>query len=365
MKCPICGREQTAELRCRVCGWDRSRDWERYPTAFSLSPAEGSSQFLLRRAAERRLLFSRLGDRLFSGLSDEELRDCLAGTDAGESAKRLLLRHAPEALRPPADDRWRNNFLCFDSRDGTLPASDIPRERIEFIRFLPHMDGLPADAWDASAEKNRSVMAYVRRESGLETLFLCGLGGVRSNLSCRGFFSGYRNLTAIDFGGCFHTYGCTDMSYMFEGCRSLKTLDLRSFDCVSALNFSSMFSDCVSLVSLELGNLRTDMAEDMSFMFSGCSALKALDLGAFETARVQNMGSMFSGCTALETLNIRRFKTAGVKNMSFMFFGCGSLLLVENGPGFTVSPGCTATGINSGMNPACRATYRSVALPPG
>ena len=39
-KCPVCDKENNAEMVCPTCGYDRTCDYEQYPTA--LSPAIGS-----------------------------------------------------------------------------------------------------------------------------------------------------------------------------------------------------------------------------------------------------------------------------------------------------------------------------------
>ena len=35
-KCPVCDKEDNAETVCPTCGYDRTCDYERYPTAFTV-----------------------------------------------------------------------------------------------------------------------------------------------------------------------------------------------------------------------------------------------------------------------------------------------------------------------------------------
>ena len=344
MKCPICGTERFREPVCRVCGWDRSLDWAVFPTVFPVAPEDLPVRTGLRREAERQLLCSRLGELLFSGLTGEELETCLAGAQPGEAARRLLLRHAPELTVSREGDRWRDNFLSGKPGAPMLPACSLPRADIQLIRFRSTLEGLPSGAWDASEAKDGSVMAYIRPEDGLNTLTLCGEGGVRAPLDAQELFAGYRNLLAVDFAGSFHTSGCRSMRSLFEGCRSLRSLDLSGFDTWSVTDMNSMFGDCSALVSLELKGFRTDRAEDMGFMFSNCSSITALDVSGFDTRQAVNLGSMFSGCSALKKLNVSRFRTEKVRNMSFMFFGCKSLLELDL-RSFVLRPDCTDTGM--------------------
>ena len=76
----------------------------------------------------------------------------------------------------------------------------------------------------------------------------------------------------------FHRITITDMRCMFDGCSSLKELNLLKFN--------------------------TDNVKNMSLMFYGCSSLKELNLSKFNTDNVTNMGNMFSKCSSLTKLNI-------------------------------------------------------------
>ena len=40
-------------------------------------------------------------------------------------------------------------------------------------------------------------------------------------------------------------------------------------------------------------------------MFNGCSSLKSIDLSSFNTTNVENMSSMFFGCSSLKRENIK------------------------------------------------------------
>ena len=63
----------------------------------------------------------------------------------------------------------------------------------------------------------------------------------------------------------------------------------------------------------------------MSSMFQGCSSLKALDLSSFNGRAVENMENMFADCTALTHLDLSYFYPKNVDNMVEMFFNCREL----------------------------------------
>ena len=96
------------------------------------------------------------------------------------------------------------------------------------------------------------------------------------------------------------------------------------------------FNNMQNLQTIEgLSNLNTSEVTKMTFMFSGCSSLTSLDLRSFNMANVTNMGYMFYGCSGLTSLDLSRFNTANVTNMSMMFYGCSNLKAIYVGDGWS------------------------------
>ena len=173
--------------------------------------------------------------------------------------------------------------------------------------------------------------------------------------SCYNWFYGFSKLTTIQgienlntakvtdmsymFNGCsglyslnlssFNTANVWDMTYMFYGCSGLTSLDLSSFNTAEVWDMTYMFYNCSGLTSLNLSSFNTDKVTDMTYMFYGCSKLTSLDLSSFNTAKVTNMSYMFSGCTGLTSLNLSSFNTDKVTSMSCMFQGCKSLTSLD------------------------------------
>ena len=141
-------------------------------------------------------------------------------------------------------------------------------------------------------------------------------------------FEGCSALTSLDLTK-FNTANVTDMSFMFKGCSALKSLDLTNFNTANVTNMSNMFKGCSALTSLGLTNFNTAKVTEMGNMFNGCSALKSLDLTNFNTAKVTEMGNMFNGCSALKSLDLTNFNTAKVTNMGNMFEGCSALTSLD------------------------------------
>ncbi len=73
-------------------------------------------------------------------------------------------------------------------------------------------------------------------------------------------------------------------------------------------------------------------------MFDGCESLTSLDLSSFNTAKVIHFGGpagmtdggMFYNCSSLKSLDLSNFNTAEVTDMSFMFWECLSLTTTIN-----------------------------------
>ena len=141
-------------------------------------------------------------------------------------------------------------------------------------------------------------------------------------------FEGCSALTSLDLTK-FNTANVTDMSFMFKGCSALKSLDLTNFNTANVTNMSNMFKGCSALTSLGLTNFNTAKVTEMGNMFNGCSALKSLDLTNFNTAKVTDMGNMFNGCSALTSLDLTNFNTANVEFMDYMFNGCSALTSLD------------------------------------
>ena len=132
-------------------------------------------------------------------------------------------------------------------------------------------------------------------------------------------------LTSLDITN-FNTANVTDMSYMFHSCTKLKSLDVTNFNTAKVKNMIRMFSNCQALTSLNVTNFNTEKIPDMSYMFSLCRQLTSLDVTNFNTVNVTNMSNMFGYCSALTTIYVSdKFVTDKVTNGSYMFRNCKKL----------------------------------------
>lgn len=142
-----------------------------------------------------------------------------------------------------------------------------------------------------------------------------------------GMFMGV-GLTTIDLSH-FDTSNVTDMKDLFYGSEGLTNLDLSSFNTSKVEDMSSMFWQCFGLESVNLSSFDTRNVRSMANMFINCKKLKSLNLSNFDTGNVTNMYSMFAGCENLTSLDVKNFNTGKVNNMGMMFSDLTSLTTLD------------------------------------
>ena len=143
------------------------------------------------------------------------------------------------------------------------------------------------------------------------------------------FFAGLSEMESVEGLEYLDTSNVTDMSWMFSGCSSQTSLNLKNFGTSNVTNMKGMFSYCSALTKLDLSDLDTSKATDMSNMFVDCSSLKSLNLSNFDTSNVTDMHSMFIFCQSLTNLDLSNFDTSNVTDMKEMFGNCFSLKSLE------------------------------------
>lgn len=121
----------------------------------------------------------------------------------------------------------------------------------------------------------------------------------------------------------------TNASHLFYYNARIDYVDeiLKLCDNVSDVTY--MFNYCTNITSLDLKDFNTSNVKKMNEMFSGCSNLKEINLSSFDTANVIYMISMFSDCANLENIDLSSFNTSNVNNVAFMFSGCRKIKTLD------------------------------------
>ena len=85
----------------------------------------------------------------------------------------------------------------------------------------------------------------------------------------------------------------------------------------------------ISTVKASFKGSNTSNVTNMSYMFNRCSGLTSLDLSGWNTSNVKDMNQMFYYCNKLETLDLSGWDTSKVTDMNGMFGGCSNSLNIR------------------------------------
>lgn len=135
------------------------------------------------------------------------------------------------------------------------------------------------------------------------------------------WFQGLKNLTTISNIENLKTDKVVSMESMFEGCTSLKEVDVSRFNTQEVINMSFMFYGCTGLENLDVSNFDTSKVTTLYAMFYDCRKVKTLDVANWDTSNVKNMGWMFYR-TSVTKLSVENWKTNKVESFTHMFWQC-------------------------------------------
>lgn len=170
-------------------------------------------------------------------------------------------------------------------------------------------------------------------------------GKVKITGSATTMFANLDKLVDITGLDNLDTSEVTDMSLMFEGCISLKTIDLTNFDTSKVTNMNAMFYDCSSLTDLNVSKFDTRNVSSMMSMFNSCTNLKNITgLDNFKVKDVDFLAYMFNDDNSLTSLDLSGFKMDQGK----AYFEENMLQGLSNLTSITLSKETTIN--NSGLN---------------
>ena len=98
---------------------------------------------------------------------------------------------------------------------------------------------------------------------------------------------------------------CSDASHCFTLCDQLTTAGFCLVDTQEVTNMSGMFEDCKSLESLDIAGWDTKNVTDMGHLFQGCGSLESLDLSGWNMRSVKDMSGMFKDCVNVKTITMK------------------------------------------------------------
>ena len=297
------------------------------------------------------------------------------------------------------DSVIRFNFIKAESvlAKGTDNAtfinnSSFDRSKIESIKFMPTIN-VPSSAievWDASLNKDGSVMAYTldNDSNDLYELYIAGYGEIKLS-EASGLFYNFTNTVTLDFDNLVTTENVTSMASMFQDCSNLVNIDLSNFNTTNVTSMASMFQGCSSLegildlsnfnmqnvttiqsmffnvsklntlkinnwnalkltnikelfrysniVNLYMDNFNAPELTDMEIIFGNISwqnspkftSVKEISINNWNIPKVTNLLRMFYSLTTLETLNMENFNAPSATNVNSMFYNCKLLTNID------------------------------------
>lgn len=211
-------------------------------------------------------------------------------------------------------------YAVFEGSTGTLTFKCSPSK--------------PEGAYDLNEGENYSDWFY-KRSVITKVVFDASFANARPT-SCYMWFDGCSNLTTIEGIEYFNTENVTNMRYMFDDCKSLKSLDLTNFNTENVTDMYYMFAYCTSLESLDLTNFNTAKVTNMAGMFQSCSALKTIYASdKFVTGQVTESTCMFSDCLS--------FKDYTSSKEDHTYANCGPTGYFTYGRGYAMFDNATET----------------------
>ena len=137
--------------------------------------------------------------------------------------------------------------------------------------------------------------------------------------SCENMFNGLMNLIKIDLSNFDNTSSVEDMSYLFEHCEALTSIDLYYFDTSSVTNMNYMFSHCDKIKFIDASSFNTTNVEKMQDLFSYNEKMITVDVSSFDTSNTKNMRALFYCCPSLKYVNLQNFDTSSTTTISHIF----------------------------------------------
>ena len=191
---------------------------------------------------------------------------------------------------------------------------------------------LDVGSWDVSSVED---MSHTFR--GCEALTGLDIGGwdigkvreFNSMFASKGSNTGAMKLVDLDLSD-WDMSSATNISYMFYGCGSLKTMDMSNWDVSHVTTTYHMFADCYDLESLDFTGWNTTSLTNMDGMFNDCHELTVLDLSDFDTANVTDISQIFEGCNSLiEIIGFGQWDTSSLVDAAQLFNANGTNMQIE------------------------------------
>ena len=143
-------------------------------------------------------------------------------------------------------------------------------------------------------------------------------------------FNNCKNLESVDFSN-WNTVNITSMGAMFQLCNFNTIPDISKFNTSNLENIRAMFCKCIKMTAIpdmsKWFNTKESNLKNISMLFNGCKSLTKINLSSrWYTTKLEDMSYMFNRCKNLTEIHgLKSFQTGNVKSMCGLFNGCEKL----------------------------------------
>ena len=208
-----------------------------------------------------------------------------------------------------------------DTISKIINSSDFPTGKIDKVRkiYCRKSEILAAGL----SEPTDWVFSYVEETSALPEIPVIPEGVYK-----KGEYRSNPNITSVT---TIVNTSHTDLSYMFDSCYGLASINMQDWDTSNVTDMRNMFYYCQDLLGLDVSNFDTSKVTNMRNMFCKSRNIRLTGISNWRTSNVTDMYSMFAGCLQIipnnydDYLDLSGWDTSNVINMAHMFDGCVSL----------------------------------------
>ena len=201
-------------------------------------------------------------------------------------------------------------------------------------------------------EGKRGPKALARLFSKCENLISIDISKITTDenlMNIQNMFNGCKKLQSIKIGGGNFKKtrpledGGVKVLGIFSNCPELINLDMSGLiiNDSSTIAAQSLFQNYTKLESINLSNVKWNGTTSFANMFDGCKSLKNINMNGMYVKDAELMNQMFKNLEALETLDVSSFgKLNNILTMDDFIRGCKNLktLIIDNLDNSNIGP---------------------------
>lgn len=222
-------------------------------------------------------------------------------------------------------------YTWFAPNISTVTRMSITEINIE-DSYIPDESITVVDSWDASADKDGSIMCYV---IGTKLIISGnGSGAIKFNADPSYWLyiptgeDYFKNCTSLTGLSLIDTSSCTTLNRTFRGLEKVTSLDIGHFDISNVTSLYQTFCYCKKVASLPIENWDVSSVTDMAYTFYG-TGVAFLPIENWDVSNVTNLDHTFAHSASLNNLNLTKWDVSNVTNMNATFCGLKALTSLD------------------------------------